>query len=84
MFFEFEDELFVDEEEVVVLLESGSLVGDEIDFVNLGDVVFDGKKEFLDKVVKKDVNISVLVVVKKKFKKVKEDFMLVCFNRKLD
>lgn len=84
MFFEFEDELFVDEEEVVVLLESGSLVGDEIDFVNLGDVVFDGKKEFLDKVVKKDLNISVLVVVKKKFKKVKEDFMLVCFNRKLD
>lgn len=68
MFFEFEDELFVDEEEVVVLLESGSLVGDEIDFVNLGDVVFDGKKELLDKVVKKDG--SVLVVVKKKFKKV--------------
>lgn len=84
MLLESEDELLVDEEEAAALLESGSSVGDETDLANLGDVASDGKKEPSDKAVKKDANTSASAAAKKKLKKVKEDFMLACFNRKLD
>lgn len=83
MLLESEDELLVDEEEAAALLESGSSVGDETDLANLGDVASDGKKEPLDKAVKKDGNASASAAAKKKLKKVKEDCILTCLNGKL-